>query len=132
MRRILLVLSVAALMAAMMLAMAVPAFADPEGVRGHHTTSGNLWEGCDWSQEPCSGSWFDAGGSGSQGGGGGGLETGDQAIDGTIREPAENSFSIQNRGGNSDSGGGYCTTDYNYPGDGIEYGGVGPRCEPPA
>jgi hypothetical protein len=63
-RRLLLVLSVMTAMAAMVVAMAVPAFADPGGVPGHcKEVAGPLF------LERCSG------GSGAQGGGGGGQTT---------------------------------------------------------
>jgi hypothetical protein len=62
MRRIVLVLSAAALMAAMVVASALPAFADPGGIPGHCKPADSGLQTC-------------AGGSGKQGGGGGGLTT---------------------------------------------------------
>ena len=66
MKRILMVLSIAALMAAMVVATAMPAFADKGGVPGHCTQEGNFLV-----IETCAG-----GGPSSDGpGGGGGRET---------------------------------------------------------
>ena len=71
MRRILLVLSVAALMAAMVLAMAVPAFADPEGEPGHATQSGDVgFVNCDPFVQSCTGEQTFAGKNAVPGGGG--------------------------------------------------------------
>src|SRR5829696_2754235 len=113
MRRILLVLSVAALMAAMVLAMAIPAFADPE-VQGHITD--NL-EGCETLLDPCTITHTSAGKEGNLMGGPGyynnEIFTDPNALgttDPVFRSSSETS-------GHTEDGGGRRTTEGILPGD---------------
>jgi hypothetical protein len=103
MRRILLVVTLAALMAGMVVASALPAFADPNHVRGHHTdeTSGE-----DCSILTCQETFTNSSGGGKQGGGGGGRQTLTLTT-----HPLVPSVTIDEttQGGNSVDGGGRCT-----------------------
>ena len=113
MRRILLVLSVAALMAAMVLAMAVPAFADPE-VQGHITD--NL-EGCETLLDPCTITHTSAGKEGNVVGGPGNFKN-EVFTDPSARGTTDPIFGgSSSSSGHTEDGGGRRTTEGNIPGD---------------
>jgi uncharacterized membrane protein len=94
MRRILFVLSVALVMAAMMVVTAVPAFADPGGKRGHTTV------------DPETGEYTFAGGSGGGNGSGSGGQGGRYTIN-TDKYTIVGGYGT--RGG---GGGGQCEIDF--------------------
>ena len=112
MRRILLVLTVAVVMAAMMLATAVPALAD-KGGGGHFGVKTNP-EGCDQFYDPvCESTITDSGGSGGPDGGGGGHFSNYWIRDRAERvDYAKESYS-GGHGGPGGGGGGRCTDEGN-------------------
>ena len=123
MRRILLVLSVAALMAAMMVASALPAFADRGGVRGHHTED---FAGPDCEEmTDCKVTTTDAGGDRF----GGGRNT----TTVTVKDQQATSVDTDTQGGSRFAGGGNCSghTDFLSPDEEqTTFGGSGIRCNP--
>jgi hypothetical protein len=122
-------LSVAALLAAMVLAMAVPAFADP-GLQGHETRTGDFaFVNCDPFVQPCTGEMTFAGkDAGGQFEGGGRRET-DITSDftGWPSSPPLTDVTADSQGGGPSTGGGNCTTTSD--GHTQSTDGVGPRCQ---
>ena len=103
MKRIITVLAVMGLMAAMVAASAMPAFAAVK-----ETFDG----GCDFESGICSTTETKVGGSGEKGGGSGGKSTFDRTLD--WNRPASDSFSTSIQGGGKGTGGGNCTYSQTY------------------
>lgn len=127
MRRILLVLPAAALMAAMVVASAVPAFADAGGQRGHLTTFGS--GGCDFTVQTCTSGFTRSGGSGGPGGGHGGrttfTSTEGPGVD-TLTQSSQGGFGRQS--GLPHGGGGNCTATFDFTAGTGSVSGPGNRC----
>jgi hypothetical protein len=122
-RRILLLLSVAALMAAMLVASALPAFADRGGVRGHHTEE---FAGPDCEEmTDCKVTTTDAGGDRF----GGGRNT----TTVTFEDQRATFVDTDTQGGSRVAGGGNCSgqTVFLSPDEAeTTFGGSGKRCNP--
>ncbi len=126
MKRIISVLAVMGLMAAMMVAMAMPAFAAVKV-----TQTGNLNECFTLNGAVCSGTITTVGGSGSKGGGSGGKSTVDITQNNAV-DPAERTFSASgsSQGGGKGTGGGNCSFTFDSQNDpAFSPSGNGSRCD---
>ena len=126
MKRIISVLAAMGLMAAMLAASAMPAFAAVKV-----TQTGNLPDCFTFNGAVCSGTITTVGGSGEKGGGSGGKSTVDITQNKAV-DPAERSSSLSgsSQGGGKDTGGGNCTKTFDSETDpAFSTGGNGSRCD---